>query len=210
MWWLMYVSASRSESLLPCFYANCFGDLQILKPSTEHIRQLRTQSVRTNAPAVSKIQTTKTIFCSWFILFLFDVLIHDNSLLLRADRIEQFVLCDLGHETVNEFDRCPATIPGCFGQLVLGALFIRIATCRRFDENKIKNHKRTAKHTDRLLETTNGRPKLASLCSNFSDKSNIWPVVYSVLLSNPELPSVFTQYLFHSESSNFRSRADLK
>lgn len=60
-------------------------------------------------------------------------------------------------------------------------------------------------------ETTNDpRVRIDSLCSSFSDRSNIWPVVYSVLLNSPELPSVFTQYLFHSESRSLRSSADLK
>lgn len=54
------------------------------------------------------------------------------------------------------------------------------------------------------------RLKLDSLCSSFSDKSKIWPVVYSALLNKPELPSVFTQYLFHNESKSFRSKDDLK
>lgn len=54
------------------------------------------------------------------------------------------------------------------------------------------------------------QPRQASLCSNFSDRSKICPVVYSAFVMRLELLSVFTQYLFHRESNSLLSNDDLK
>lgn len=133
--------------------------------------------------------------------------------------VEKFVFGDLSHQTMDEFNWCTATVSCCFCEFIFGTFFIWITTCRKKQTNR-NLLKISSTNIDEnrkniqiiyILETTNGPlPKLVSLCSNFSDKSKICPVVYSVLLNKPELPSVLTQYLFHNESNSFRSKADLK
>lgn len=145
--------------------------------------------------------------------------VYDLFLFLCPDGIEEFIFCYLCHQTMNQFNRCAAAVSRGFCQFVIGAFFIRITTWSwqkkkammekySYHWNKVRSLIVCHVH---ILETTNGpRPRLASLCSSFSDRSKIWPVVYSVLLNKPELPNVFTQYLFHSESNSLRSKADLK
>lgn len=65
--------------------------------------------------------------------------IHDRSLLSGSDRIEQFIFCDLCHQSMNEFDGCSATVPSRFCQLVFGAFLVRIAAC---GEKRKRKHNR--------------------------------------------------------------------